>query len=265
MINYNLDYSNTIIYKIYCKDKDILDVYIGHTTNFKNRKQQHKYCCNNEKLYNCKIYNIIRNNGGWDNWEMIEIANYNCKDLTEARIKEQIHYEELKASLNTLQPYKHNREYYCLICKLQCDNKNDYEHHILSPIHYTNQNKKIFFKYYCNFCDYRTCKKSSYDNHNLSEKHKKMTDKIILETDLHQIMPEKYLSKYSCKKCEKNFKNRSGLWKHNKICKPEITDENKHEKNYEPTDRELLMMLIKDNSEINKMMMEIIKFNYLKT
>jgi len=118
---------------------------------------------------------------------------------------------------------------------------------------------KICSKYYCIFCDYRTSKKSSYDNHILSAKHKKMTDKSILETDLHQIMPEKYLSKYSCKKCEKNFKNRSGLWKHNKICKPEITDENKHEKNNEPTDKELLMMLIKDNSEMKKMMMEVIK------
>jgi hypothetical protein len=109
---------------------------------------------------------------------------------------------------------------------------------------------KLCSKYYCNFCDYRTCKKSSFDNHNLSAKHKKMTDKSILETDLHQIMPKKCSSKYSCKYCEKNFKNRSGLWKHNKICKHE---------NKEPTDKELIMMLIKDNSEMKKMMMEVIK------
>jgi hypothetical protein len=44
-----------------------------------------------------KIYKIIRENGGWDNWNMVEIAKYNCNDSTEARIKEQLHYEELNA------------------------------------------------------------------------------------------------------------------------------------------------------------------------
>ena len=29
-----IDYSNTIIYKIVCKDPLIKDVYVGHTTNF---------------------------------------------------------------------------------------------------------------------------------------------------------------------------------------------------------------------------------------
>ena len=45
----NIDYSNTIIYKIYCKDTSISDTYIGHTTNFLLRKQQHKYVSNNIK------------------------------------------------------------------------------------------------------------------------------------------------------------------------------------------------------------------------
>ena len=42
-----LDYSNTIIYKIYCNDKNINDVYVGHTTNFTKRKHQHKLCSSN--------------------------------------------------------------------------------------------------------------------------------------------------------------------------------------------------------------------------
>ena len=29
-----IDYSNTIIYKIYCKNETITDIYVGHTTNF---------------------------------------------------------------------------------------------------------------------------------------------------------------------------------------------------------------------------------------
>ena len=37
-----IDYSNTIIYKIYCNDSSVTDIYIGHTTNFIKRKYQHK-------------------------------------------------------------------------------------------------------------------------------------------------------------------------------------------------------------------------------
>ena len=44
-----IDYSNTIFYKIYCKDESINELYIGHTTNFVQRKHAHKNSCNNEK------------------------------------------------------------------------------------------------------------------------------------------------------------------------------------------------------------------------
>ena len=52
-----MDYSNTIIYKIFCKDETVNDVYVGHTTNFIQRKYAHKILCkgNTNKL---KIYNI---------------------------------------------------------------------------------------------------------------------------------------------------------------------------------------------------------------
>ena len=42
-----IDYSNTIIYSISCKDKTISDVYVGHTTNLIKRKCQHKVSYNN--------------------------------------------------------------------------------------------------------------------------------------------------------------------------------------------------------------------------
>ena len=39
-----MDYSNIIIYKIYCKDPSITDVYVGQTSNFAKRKCAHKIC-----------------------------------------------------------------------------------------------------------------------------------------------------------------------------------------------------------------------------
>ena len=123
----NIDYSNTIIYKIYCKDETIKDIYVGHTTNFVVRKYQHKICCNNNNN-NVKIYDTIRKNCGWDNWEMIEIANYSCKNSTEARMKGQEHCEELKASLNCIKPY--NPSYYCAICEIYCEGQKRYDEHL---------------------------------------------------------------------------------------------------------------------------------------
>ena len=33
-----IDYSNTHFYKIVCKDLDVQDFYVGHTTDFRTRK-----------------------------------------------------------------------------------------------------------------------------------------------------------------------------------------------------------------------------------
>ena len=143
----DVDYSNTIIYKICCKDETITDVYVGHTTNFTQRKYSHKIACNN--LENTlKIYNVIRSNGDWDNWNMVEIAKYNCKDATEARIKEQEHYNELKSSLNSCPPYVNKKTYFCSDCNLQCMTPKQYETHMNCNKHIKKINKFVCLPYY---------------------------------------------------------------------------------------------------------------------
>ena len=134
----NIDYSNTIIYKIYCIDEAITDTYVGHTTQFIQRKHHHKNACSNSKI-NLKIYKTIRENGGWGNWNMIEIAKYNCKDSTEARIKEQQHYEELKSTLNSCPPYVDKKKYFCIDCNLQCISPSQFNKHINCKLHSTTK------------------------------------------------------------------------------------------------------------------------------
>jgi len=138
----DIDYSKTIIYKIICNDKIINDVYVGHTTNFSKRKYLHKYACANldNKL---KIYDTIRENGGWDNWNMIEIAIYNCKNKTEARIKEQQHYEEIKTNLNIYPPFQEIKYFFCEICNYKCSKQCEYNKHILTNKHKNLQNPTI--------------------------------------------------------------------------------------------------------------------------
>jgi len=51
-----------------------------------------------------KIYGIIRDNGGWTNWDMIEIERYPCADLNASRARERHWYEELKPTMNSIRP-----------------------------------------------------------------------------------------------------------------------------------------------------------------
>ena len=110
-----IDYSKSLIYKLCCNDFNINDIYIGSTINFINRKSKHKFSCNNENNnnYNYKVYRFIRNNGGWDNWDMVLIENnLNVNNKLELHSKERQYIEKLKPSLNCSIPTRTKKEYY---------------------------------------------------------------------------------------------------------------------------------------------------------
>jgi len=104
----SVDYSKTIIYKIVCNDlPESVYVYIGHTTNFRNRKASHRAQCRTSMNNNIKLYKIIRENGGWDNWNMIEIERFTeCKDGNDARKREQYYMNYFKSNLNMNRAFK---------------------------------------------------------------------------------------------------------------------------------------------------------------
>jgi len=111
---------------------------------------------------------------------------------------------------------------------------------------------KICQKYNCEFCHYGTSKKSSYDDHLLSAKHKKHTFGNVLDTLGNNNLPYFCPPSFSCKNCSKEFKNRSGLWKHNKVC---LNEENNQTKTFELT-QETIMQILNQNSEFQKMLLE---------
>jgi hypothetical protein len=98
------DYSNTIIYKLCCNNPSITDIYIGHTTNFIQRKNRHKNCCYNVDC-NSYVYTFIRDHDGWDNWAMIQIENCSCKNKREAESIEHYWITTLSSTLNSNKPY----------------------------------------------------------------------------------------------------------------------------------------------------------------
>jgi len=124
----------------------------------------------------------------------------------------------------------------------------------------TEKNAENARNYTCTFCDFACFKKSNYDVHLLTRKHKKRENGNQMETletnnDI-QKMPKmpKMPNGYRCDFCSKEYKNKSGLWKHNKKCQ---------DKNEEPKDVELIgkliqqnMDLVSQNQEFKQMMIE---------
>lgn len=108
-----IDYNNTIVYKLVCKDITITEIYVGHTTNFTKRKSSHKCRCNN--LDNPKshyyVYRYIRDHDGFENWDMVVIKKYKCEDKLEALKHERYHIDKLKATLNKVLPLRTKKEY----------------------------------------------------------------------------------------------------------------------------------------------------------
>jgi hypothetical protein len=115
-------------------------------------------------------------------------------------------------------------------------------------------------QYYCEQCDYVCCKKSNYDKHILTAKHKKVTlgDKKVAKSSKKEpndniITNDIVSNKYLCEYCDREYCSRNGLWKHKKNCKSIPL------KSADISDKELMMMLIKDNSEFKSMLMKVVE------
>jgi hypothetical protein len=120
----------------------------------------------------------------------------------------------------------------------------------------------------CINCNFKCYKNVDWDRHINTTKHKNRTNLNILEQNTPIV--NKFL--FTCKKCNKEYKARNSLWYHEKKCNSEqkIENENIENENIELendiTDKELIVMLIKQNSELMKetsefksIMMEVIK------
>ncbi len=109
-----IDYSKAFVYKLVPNDLNIKDCYVGSSTNFNQRKSDHKSVCKNpkNKNHNIPVYKTIREKGGFDAWDMILIENYPCKSKPELLARERYHIEDLEANLNKVIPTRTHKEYY---------------------------------------------------------------------------------------------------------------------------------------------------------
>jgi len=111
-------------------------------------------------------------------------------------------------------------------------------------------------KFYCKYCDYETSRLSQYNRHQTTSKHQIIEKSTFCQQSSTEI--NKKSSIYSCI-CGKVYKERTGLWRHKKICKvneehkPEITLNQQHLNFITP---ELVMELIKDNKEMKQIILD---------
>jgi len=212
------DYSKTIIYKIVCNDLNVKNCYVGHTINMTKRKCVHKSICHNEKnkAHNLKIYQIIRENGGWGNWSMILVETFPCKDKFEACKREREIFEELDAKLNMVRPYltqeenKENNKQYTK--QYREDHKEKIEQY---KKQYREDHKEEIKQYKKKYREdhkeyYKQYDKKYWEEH---KEDKKQYDKKYREEHKAEIH-----KKIECEYCKKRLSNRY-IPCHIKICK----------------------------------------------
>ena len=100
-------------------------------------------------------------------------------------------------------------------------------------------------KFYCDKCDYGCSKKSCWTQHLLTYKHGKAKEKLMSANP-----------KYACEECNITFKHQSSYSRHKKTCSfTVIVNKNEPNDKNDPSDKELIMMLLKQNTEL----IEVIK------
>ena len=111
-----------------------------------------------------------------------------------------------------------------------------------------NENpQKIPKKYLCKTCNYNTCNKKDYDKHLMTPKHFRLTNtnKNSQKSQNDNI--------FLCN-CGKSYKHMSSLCKHKKLCSF-IEEDNTNI--IQTSDKDLIMLLIKENSELKNMVIDV--------
>ena len=123
-------------------------------------------------------------------------------------------------------------------------------------------------KYYCKTCDFESRGKSDWTRHLGTSKHLNQPKSTIVNdiSTEETIKTTVNSSLFVCKNCSKSYKDRSGLWRHSKICKEIVSnietipreqeqiETNQTQPNLETT--EVIMAVLKDNKELKSMLAE---------
>ena len=113
----------------------------------------------------------------------------------------------------------------------------------------TKLSQKVAKNYRCELCDYNTCKLTDYKKHLETIKHQNRENETLV-TDLSLNVAKNL----QCV-CGIGFNNRTTLWRHKKKCNFENkTNENTCQEVNSMSDKDLIIMLVKQNTELMDML-----------
>jgi hypothetical protein len=98
---------NITIYILRHKNKELNYCYIGRTHNYELMNTQYKSNVKNPKN-KTKLIECIRNTGGWNEWEMIELEKMDGQSKECVKIRQQEYIKQYNANLNVRNPVKQN-------------------------------------------------------------------------------------------------------------------------------------------------------------
>lgn len=203
------NFQNTVIYKIVPLNPELNHCYVGSTTAFTTRRYGHRYVCNTAKAkhHYLKVYRIIRDNGGWDKWQMVIIEANPCKNRTEGLIRERYYIELLNSDLNHIRrPITKKGEYTELDRAAHLASHKEYNARPEVKLHraaYSAEYNRVsgyYDKHICG-CGSSTSPKNR-NKHELTIKHQKwLIDGIVLcATDYHKtlVLQQDPKEKFEC-------------------------------------------------------------------
>jgi hypothetical protein len=122
----------------------------------------------------------------------------------------------------------------------------------------TESCRKVAKKNCCKECNYTTSRKSSYDKHLLTSKHIMLTNVNNEVAKSCEVLINDY--NFTCEYCNKQYNSRVGLWKHKKKCNKmdilTISETNEPNNDDDITDKELIIMLLKENKALQTMIID---------
>ena len=90
------------LYRLQSKNEKIRQIYIGSTWCFIISRDYHRNACNipEHPEYNTRVHMFIREHGGWDKWDFVELYAFTCNGINERLTKEQSYRGNCMPSLN---------------------------------------------------------------------------------------------------------------------------------------------------------------------
>ena len=124
--------------------------------------------------------------------------------------------------------------------------------------------------YRCEKCDYETCNKYDYEKHLMTKKHI-LNDLAMFSMDISSKSQKFQKKSFTCKDCNKEYKDYSGLWRHKKkgYCNGNETNEQSIIENENITNANrdikiltnMVMDVVKQNQELTNKIIDICKNN----